>query len=90
LAIPTIVHHGEADRLVPTGASAPLGVLPGVTRRTYPGLRHESHNEPEGAAVIADVIADLRSVVQSIPQLNTASGERECAESVARPQTRRT
>jgi alpha-beta hydrolase superfamily lysophospholipase len=65
LSIPTIVYHGEADRLVPPSASAPLGALPGVVRRTYPGLRHESHNEPEGPAVIADVIADLRRVVQS-------------------------
>ena len=59
LALPTLVYHGEEDRLVPTASSAPLGGLPGVLRRTYPGLRHESHNEPEGAAVIADVIAWL-------------------------------
>ena len=37
------------DRLVPTATSEPFADLPGVTRRTYPGLRHESHNEPEGA-----------------------------------------
>ena len=40
-------------------------IVPGVTRRTYPDLRHESHNEPEGEAVVADVIAWLRSVLQS-------------------------
>ena len=66
LAIPTLVYHGEADRLVPTAASAPLAVVPGVLRRTYPGLRHESHNEPEGPAVIADVIAWIRTNMKSI------------------------
>lgn len=63
LSIPTLVYHGEDDHLVPTDASAPLGDVPGVLRRTYPGLRHESHNEPEGAAVIADVIAWLRTTI---------------------------
>jgi acylglycerol lipase len=60
LSIPTLVYHGEDDHLVPTAASAPLAAVPGVVRRTYPGLRHESHNEPDGPAVIADVIAWLR------------------------------
>ena len=37
--------------------------LPGVTRRVYPGLRHETMNEPEGPEVVADVIAWLRAAV---------------------------
>jgi acylglycerol lipase len=61
LSVPTLVYHGEADTLVPTAASAALAGLPGVTRRTYPNLRHESHNEPEGPAVIADVADWLRT-----------------------------
>jgi alpha-beta hydrolase superfamily lysophospholipase len=65
LSIPTLVYHGADDRLVLPSASEPLAALPNVTRRTYPGLRHESHNEPEGAAVIGDVVAWLRSVLQS-------------------------
>ena len=65
LAIPTLVYHGEDDRLVPTDVSRPFGDLPTVTRRTYRGLRHESHNEPEGEQVIADAVAWLRSVLQS-------------------------
>jgi acylglycerol lipase len=65
LSIPTLVYHGEDDRLVPTASSEPLGELPAVSRRTYPNLRHESHNEPEGEAVVADVVAWLRSVLQS-------------------------
>jgi alpha-beta hydrolase superfamily lysophospholipase len=60
LRVPTLVIHGEADRLVPTRASAPLAEIPSVTRRTYPALRHEMHNEPEGPAVIDDVIGWLR------------------------------
>ena len=65
LSIPTLVYHGGDDRLVPTAASEPLAVVPGVTRRVLPGLRHESHNEPEGEAVIADAVAWLRSVLDS-------------------------
>lgn len=65
LSIPTLVYHGEEDRLVPAISSEPLGRLPTVTRRTYPELRHESHNEPEGEAVIADMVAWLRSVLES-------------------------
>jgi alpha-beta hydrolase superfamily lysophospholipase len=60
LRVPTLVIHGEDDRLVPTTASASLGEVPAVTRRTYPGLRHEMHNEPEGGAVIDEVIGWLR------------------------------
>ena len=82
-----------------------------MTRNVYPGLRHETLNEPEGPAVVADMIAWLRAQVgcagdavgtvaatsrpQRSPvldsaQSNNASGERGRAESVARPQTRRT
>jgi alpha-beta hydrolase superfamily lysophospholipase len=50
LSVPTLVYHGESDRLVPTEASEPLAGLPGVVRRTYPGVRHESHNEPTARA----------------------------------------
>jgi acylglycerol lipase len=61
--IPTLVVHGEGDRLVPVGASAVLQGAPGVDRRTYPGLFHELHNEREGRTIIDDVIAWLRSHV---------------------------
>jgi acylglycerol lipase len=63
LAVPTLVIHGTADRLVPPAATEPLAPVPGVTRRTYPDLRHETHNEPEGRRVIDDVIDWLRTVV---------------------------
>jgi alpha-beta hydrolase superfamily lysophospholipase len=58
--LPTLVLHGEDDGLVPVGASAPLDDAPGVERRTYPDLRHELHNEPEGPEIIDAVIGWLR------------------------------
>jgi alpha-beta hydrolase superfamily lysophospholipase len=63
LAVPTLVFHGSDDRLVPPGATESFEPLPGVTRRVYPGLRHETLNEPEGPEVVADVIAWLRDEV---------------------------
>jgi acylglycerol lipase len=63
LAVPTLVYHGEADRLIPTASSAPLGAVAGVTRRTWPDLRHESHNEPDGPVVISAVIDWLRATI---------------------------
>lgn len=52
--IATYVLHGTEDPVVPVSASASLEGRPNVTRRVYPGLRHEMHNEPEAAAVIGD------------------------------------
>lgn len=59
LDIPTLVIHGLADVVVPPRASEPLAAIPGVVRRTYPGVSHELHNEPEGPQVYADVVAWL-------------------------------
>ena len=56
LPIPTYVVHGAADRVVPEWASRTLA-RENVTRRVYDGLRHETHNEPSGPAVIGDTIA---------------------------------
>jgi alpha-beta hydrolase superfamily lysophospholipase len=63
--LPTLVLHGEDDGLVPAAASEVLATAPGVERRTYPGLRHELHNEPEGPQVVDDIIAWLRAHVPS-------------------------
>jgi alpha-beta hydrolase superfamily lysophospholipase len=76
LALPTLVLHGLDDGLVPPAASERLATLPNVERRTYPGLRHELHNEPEGPQVIDEVIAWLRERATLESQPNTASGER--------------
>ena len=54
--LPTLVLHGEDDRLVPTVTSAVFAGAPGVERRTYPNLRHELHNEPEGPTIVDEII----------------------------------
>lgn len=77
--IPTLVLHGEDDGLVPVSASAVLEGAPGVERRTFPGLRHELHNEPEGPTIVDGIIAWLAAATgrATLPaQSNTASGER--------------
>ena len=63
LGVPTLVLHGLDDGLVPPAASEVFEGAPGVERRTYPGLRHELHNEPEGPQVIDDIIGWLREQV---------------------------
>lgn len=55
ITTPTLVIHGADDPLVPPSASAGLANSESVDRRLYPTLRHELHNEPEGAEVLADV-----------------------------------
>ena len=57
--MPTLVLHGEDDGLVPVSASEILATAPLVERRTYPGLRHELHNEPEGPSIIDEIVAWL-------------------------------
>ena len=57
LPIRTYVYHGTDDWIVPVWSSDPLEGRGNVTRRVYPGLRHEMHNEPAAATVIGDTIA---------------------------------
>ena len=64
--IPTLVLHGEDDGLVPASASAVLQDAPGVERRTFPGLRHELHNEPESAEIVEGIISWLRGEIASV------------------------
>jgi acylglycerol lipase len=63
LPMPAYVLHGSDDPIVPLSASASLERRENVTRRVYPGLRHETHNEPEGSAVIGDTVAWIQSAV---------------------------
>jgi len=51
------VLHGADDPVVPERATRPLEHRASVTRRVYRGLRHQTHNEPTGADVVADTIA---------------------------------
>lgn len=73
---PLLVLHGLDDGLVPPAASEVFEGVPGIERRTYERLRHELHNEPEGPAILDEVIAWLRARATLRPQPNTASGER--------------
>ena len=60
---PLYVFQGGDDQIVPPEATVVLGELPNATRRVYPGLRHETVNEPEGGEVLADVIGWIRAQV---------------------------
>ena len=51
--------HGLDDGLVPPASTEVFEGVPGIERRTYPGLRHELHNEPEGLAIIDEIVAWL-------------------------------
>jgi alpha-beta hydrolase superfamily lysophospholipase len=94
LGRPTLVLHGLDDRLVDPSASEPFEKAPMTERRTYPGLRHELHNEPEGPEIVEAIIAWLRDQVAARDRLtvqsHTPPGSATSAESVAPPQTRGT
>ncbi len=64
--LPTLVLHGLDDGLVPCQASEAFEGAPGCERRTFPNLRHELHNEPEGPEIIEGVIDWLRARVAEI------------------------
>jgi acylglycerol lipase len=55
LDVPTLVIHGGDDRVVPTASSECFEGISNVERKVYPGLRHETFNEPEGPEVVAEV-----------------------------------
>ncbi len=63
MPVPTYVLHGSDDPIVPVRSSEVLGAKGGVTRRVWPGLRHECHHEPEHHEVLAAVVAWIRSQV---------------------------
>jgi alpha-beta hydrolase superfamily lysophospholipase len=52
---PTLVIHGAADSIVPTQSSEVFLSVDAVERRTYPDLRHELFNEPEGHQIVDEV-----------------------------------
>lgn len=68
LTVPALVVHGELDTLVPPAVSLVLEGRAGVTRRVYPGLMHELHNEPTGPAVVDDLVEWVRERVSRIPR----------------------
>jgi acylglycerol lipase len=72
VVVPTYVLHGEIDRLVPLHASDGLARVPSVERRVWPGVRHESFNEPEQDDVMTEMIEWIDRQLTSLP----ASGAR--------------
>jgi acylglycerol lipase len=75
LRIPTLVIHGGADTVVPPQHSLALARIPTVERRLYPSLRHETFHEPEGAAVLADVVDWLRRTLAERPGQGSVSSD---------------
>ncbi|HEY4752756.1 MAG TPA: alpha/beta fold hydrolase, partial [Candidatus Limnocylindrales bacterium] len=67
MPVPTYVLHGSGDPIVPVAATEVLADKGGVTRRVWPGLRHECHHEPEQAEVLAEVVAWVRAQVPGAP-----------------------
>ena len=61
LTLPTLVLHGLDDGLVPPEASEILGHAPERGAADLPGLRHELHNEPEGPAIVDEIIDWIRA-----------------------------
>ena len=63
LSIPTLVQHGEIDRIVPVHFSEPFEKLPNVTRKVLPGLEHEILNENSWKDTLETYIAFARGVL---------------------------
>jgi acylglycerol lipase len=64
LRLPLYLLHGTADRLVPVTATEWLAANTGsadVTVRTWDGLYHEPHNEPERGQVLAEIVDWLQA-----------------------------
>jgi acylglycerol lipase len=64
LPVSTYVLHGADDPIVPESGSRILDGRANVARRLYPGLHHETHNEPSGPSVIDDTIAWIVSQIK--------------------------
>jgi lysophospholipase len=62
LTLPVLILHGADDKLTNPAGSEEFharAASPDKSFRPWPGLRHELHNEPEQADVIAAILAWL-------------------------------
>ena len=59
MPIPSLVLRGADDPIAPARLLPLFERLPSATVRSYPGLRHEIHNESAGYAILAEVVAWL-------------------------------
>ncbi len=46
---------------MPTASSEALTSVPGLVRKVFPELRHETMNEPEGPEVVAQIVEWIAS-----------------------------
>jgi len=62
--VPLLVMQGTADRIVDAAATIALaGRLSGkITLKTWDGLYHELHNEPEKEAVMEYIVSWMRRI----------------------------
>ena len=67
MPMPTYVLHGADDPIVPVATSEALEGKGGVTRRVWPGLRHECHHEPSQAEVLGAVLVWVRAQLAVTP-----------------------
>jgi alpha-beta hydrolase superfamily lysophospholipase len=79
LRCPLLIMHGEADRLTSCEASREFARRAGplCTLKTWPGLCHEIHNEPEKEEVFAYLLSwleDLWRHLPATPGLNPDAG----------------
>ena len=62
LRLPLLLMHGGADPITSAAASQEFAArAPGCTFKRWDGLRHEMHNEPEQADVLAEIVGWLRA-----------------------------
>ncbi len=58
VVVPLLVVHGDADLVNPLAASRQVvDLVPSATLRTWPGGYHGLEDEPEGPAMVAEVVA---------------------------------
>jgi alpha-beta hydrolase superfamily lysophospholipase len=63
MPIPTLLVRGADDPIAPARVLPLFEGLGDTTVRSYPGLRHEVHNEATGDAVLGDIVAWIREHV---------------------------
>jgi acylglycerol lipase len=56
MPVPTLVLRGGDDPIAPSRVLPLFERLPSATVRSYPGLRHEIHNESAGYEILAEVV----------------------------------
>jgi len=74
--VPMLLLHGEDDPICPLEGSRSFEaqLAPQSELRTYPGLRHEIFNEPEGEAVFEDIAAWLSGQAETNTSLDSPPG----------------